>query len=155
MRLDAGWRCKVARNRKLPNSPPLCCLNHFILPQYCKFNRDNRGIHKQLRCVMSKARIYKGKITSLCCSELAYLFAFNACYGKPVALLHKRNERYSHFWRNYFAATETTDKIRQGAVSQWRNGSGFRLMAARPHTLSQLWRYLAAQANILSSVPGL
>jgi hypothetical protein len=56
---------------------------------------------------------------------------------------------------NYFAAKRIKEKVRSGSVSQWRNGPGFRHMAARPHTLSELWRYLAAQTNPLSAVSGL
>jgi hypothetical protein len=44
---------------------------------------------------MSKAHICWGKITSLCCSELDYLFTFNRCLGNPFALLQQGNERDS------------------------------------------------------------
>jgi hypothetical protein len=55
---------------------------------------------------------------------------------------------------NYFAATKE-EEIWAGSFSQRRNGSCFRYMAARPFTLSQFWRYLAAQTNTLSAMPWL
>jgi hypothetical protein len=64
-----------------------------------------------------------------------------------LPLPHMENERYALHRRKYFAATRTQKEIRSGSFSQRRNGSCFRHMAARPFTLSEFWRYLAAQTN--------
>jgi hypothetical protein len=48
---------------------------------------------RQLISFMSKAHNCRGKITSLCCPEFDYLFAFNHRSGNPLALFHRENER--------------------------------------------------------------
>jgi hypothetical protein len=71
--LDVNFRLYVARNRKLsvPQTDEKSAL---------------AGTHRQLRSVMSKAHVSRGKITSLCRPELDYLFAFNPAGGNPLAL---------------------------------------------------------------------
>src|ERR1041385_2213522 len=64
---------------------------------------------------------------------------------------HVKYEQHSFHGRKYFAAT-SIQQARPGSFSQRRNGPRVRHMAARPFTLSQLWRYLAAQTN---TFPGL
>jgi hypothetical protein len=71
--LDVNFRLYVARNRKLS------------IPQTDE-KSALAGTHRQLRSVMSKAHVSRGKITSLCRPELDYLFAFNPAGGNPLAL---------------------------------------------------------------------
>jgi hypothetical protein len=95
---------------------------------------------------VSKAHVYWGKITSLCCPELNYLFAFNLVCGSPVALFHaemKMNDIHI-FGENILPPkkSKTSGKVP--------------FLSGEMVPISGLWRPdLVAQTNILSSMPGL
>ena len=147
--LDACLRCNVARNRKLPNSSQYP--NIWLPTKTSEFRRDNclagnsAERCRKLTFAGEKLRVSAAQSSITCLLSITVL-AIHLPYSiGTMNGIHSNGE-------NNFAATKIKTKIRPGFVSKWRNGPCFRHMAARPHTLSQLWRYLAAQTNVLSAV---
>ena len=138
--LDANLRCNVAYKRKLltPSS-----VAEKAPKQRLTGNSAERC--RKLTFAREKLRVSAVQSSITCLLSIAAL-AIHLPYS-----IGKMNGIHSN-GENNFAATRIKTKIRSGFVSKWRNGPCFRYMAARPHTLSQLWRYLAAQTNILSAM---
>jgi len=138
--LDANLHCNVAYKRKLltPSSVAEKAPKQRLTGNSAERCRKLTFAGKNYESLLSRARL---------------LVCFQSPFWQSTCLIPqgKMNGIHSN-GENNFAATRIKTKIRPGFVSKWRNGPCFRYMAARPHTLSQLWRYLAAQTNILSAV---
>jgi|ERR1041385_2112295 hypothetical protein len=59
---------------------------------------------------MSKAHVCWGKITSLCCPEFAYLFAFNRRRGNSLALFSMWNMNNIHFMGENILSPQASSK---------------------------------------------
>jgi len=137
----------IASSRNPTQYPTIGCL-----PKFFRFSPQSSYSQATPFSYVESSHL-PGKNYESLLSRARLLVCFQSPLWQSTCLYPPRKMNRIHSnGENNFAATRIKTKIRSGFVSKWRNGPCFRYMAARPHTLSQLWRSLAAQTNVLSAV---